>query len=155
MNMAMTVPDPAGFVADEASAPAVEAGIAATLDGVEAAHVEAVLTVARRLLGSRRLQSGSVNVEATIQADDAAAATALQTAAAAVTADSMATALNEALMDLNVTVTVSSLTAELGDAPAAGGGGGGGGDGDNDGAPKAFVAPILGGLIAQLLFSSF
>merc|ERR1740138_1007017 len=130
----MTVPDPAGFVADEASAPAVEAGIAATLDGGEAAHVEAVLTVARRLLGSRRLQSGSVNVEATIQADDAAAATALQTAAAAVTADSMATALNEALMDLNVTVTVSSLTAELGDAPAAGGGGGGGGDGDNDGA---------------------
>merc|ERR1740138_681864 len=149
----MTVPDPAGFVADEASAPAVEAGIAATLDGVDAEHVEAVLTVARRLLGSRRLQ-GSVNVEATIQADDAAAATALQTAANAVTADSMATALNEALMDLNVTVTVQSLSAALGAAPAAGGGGGGGGE-DNNNAPKAFVAPILGGLVAQLLFSSF
>jgi hypothetical protein len=151
--MAMTVEDPAGFVADEASAPAVEAGIAQATE-VEASAVNAVLSVARRLLGNAASASGeanaarSVNVDATIQAADAAAATALHETAAAVTTDAMATALNEALMDLNVTVTVQSLSAELGAPPSSG-------VGDNSMAPKAVVAPILGGLIAQLVFFSF
>merc|ERR1712070_728594 len=99
----------------------------------------------RRLLGSRRLQ-GTVNVDATIQAADAAAATSLQASVDAVSPEAMATSLNEALMDLNVTVTVESLSAELGAAPSGGGGGGGGSD--ESAAPKAVVAPILGGLIA-------
>lgn len=96
-----------------------------------------------------------MDVVAVIQAEDAAAAASIQTAAAAVNPADMATAVNDALVaaGVNVTVVVESLSAELGPAPTSNAGGDG--SGDDDAAPKAVVAPILGGLIAQLIFFSF
>merc|ERR1711865_525336 len=72
LSMGITVADPAAFIANAASAGAVESGIAAAA-GIDATNVNVVLSEApagRRLedelRGSRRLQ-GAVNVEAAIQ----------------------------------------------------------------------------------------
>jgi hypothetical protein len=153
LAMAMTVDDPAAFVADEASGPAVEAGIA-TATGVEASAVTATLSVGSRRLGGRRAQAGTVDVAATIQAADAAAAAALQDTAAAVTAEAMATALNDALMDLNVTVTVTSLSAELGEAGNAAPSPSSPERGDSS-ASMLVASKLVFGLVALLAFFSF
>lgn len=116
LSMGITVADPAAFVANAASAGAVESGIAAAA-GIDATNVNVVLSVAptaRRLedelRGSRRLQ-GAVNVEAAIQLPSAGALDTIM----GIDASEMTTPLNAALTAAGLEeVTVNSLTAERG-----------------------------------------
>merc|ERR1712166_808187 len=116
LSMGITVADPAAFIANAASAGAVESGIAAAA-GIDATNVNVVLSVApagRRLedelRGSRRLQ-GAVNVEAAIQLPSAGALDTI----VSIDATEMTTSLNVALTAAGLEeVTVNSLTAERG-----------------------------------------
>jgi hypothetical protein len=114
----MTVEDPAAFVANEASTPAVEAGIAAAA-GVDAHKVKATLSVgsSRRLQGSVRRLQGTVDVSAEIQADSAADVAALQTTVSGIEPAAMTESLNTALADTGLTVTVTALEATVSAAP--------------------------------------
>jgi len=121
VTMAMAVENPADFVADPNSKLTVEQGIAAAAGGIAVHKVSATLTVgsSRRLQGSdRRLQAGTVDVSADIQADTAADVDDLATSVGLITADAMTTSINSALTDAGLpTVTVSSLIAEAAPAP--------------------------------------
>jgi len=116
LTMELTVADPAGFVANPASQAAVATGIASAA-GVSIDKVDVTLTVARRLQNlNRRLQGGTVNVAATIEADSAGALASLTASVAAIPADTMATSLNTQLEAAGIeAVTVASLAAV--DAP--------------------------------------
>lgn len=121
VTMAMEVADPAGFVADPNSKLTVEQGIAAAAS-VAPNKVTATLTVGvRRLQGSdRRLQAGTVDVSADIQADTADDVAGLADTVGAITVASMTTNINSALADAGlptVTVQAGSLTAEAAPAP--------------------------------------
>lgn len=116
LSMGITVADPAAFIANAASAGAVESGIAAAA-GIDATNVNVVLSVApagRRLedelRGSRRLE-GAVNVEAAIQLPSAGALDTILN----IDASEMTTSLNVALAAAGLEeVAVNSLTAERG-----------------------------------------
>lgn len=163
LNMALTVADPAAFVANEASQGAVEQGIAdAAGNSVSADDVDAVLSVGRRLAAdlrnSRRLQ-GTVNVEATILAGAPGDVAALETTMGSITANSLTTSINAALTDASVDVTVTAsepvvaaAAAPSAAAPAPPPGSSGSGSGpDDDSAFKATMVPSL--LVA--LFAQF
>jgi len=122
VSMELSVADPAAFVANPASQTAVEQGIAEAA-GVDSSKVVATLSVARRLRQSDRRLQGTVNVDATVEADSADAVDALQTRVAAVTAETMATELNSALTaaGIEATVVVSDLVAEVAPPPQADG----------------------------------
>merc|ERR1711865_868898 len=111
-----TVADPAGFVANPASQAAVATGIASAA-GVSIDKVDVTLTVARRLQNlNRRLQGGTVNVAATIEADSAGALASLTASVGAIPADTMTTSLNTQLEAAGIeAITVASLAAV--DAP--------------------------------------
>jgi hypothetical protein len=118
LTASLTVEDPAEFVSDPDSATAVAAGIA-EVASVDVSAVSAVLSVAsanRRLGSYRRLQGGSVNVEATIQAESANAVADLRESVASIPVANMAVALNSALeaAGMEVTVVVSSMVAAEG-----------------------------------------
>jgi hypothetical protein len=160
LNMPMTVDDPAAFVANEASKPAVEEGIAAAA-GVSIHKVKATLTVpdpSRRLQGSDRRLQGTVDVSAEIQAENAAAVADLQTTVAAIEPAAMTTSLNTALESAGLpTVEVTELTAAASEAPTRyvppTDNTGGGSNGDDDFATKhglslLGVAFIVGSLTA-------
>jgi len=119
LTMAMTVADPAAFIADPDSKIAVEAGIAAAA-GVTADKVDATLTVGtRRLQGSNRRLQGTVDVSAEIQAENAAAVADLQSSVNEITPDAMATNLNAALTEAGLpTVEVAALSAAAASPPA-------------------------------------
>jgi hypothetical protein len=113
VSMALTVENPVAFAADDNNKMAVEAGIAAAAS-VDAGDVEAVLTAAaaRRLQESlRRLQSGTVDVDATIYTDGEDDATALVTTMGAIDAAAMTAAIETAFNEagINVTITVDSI----------------------------------------------
>jgi hypothetical protein len=119
LSMSMTVEDPQAFVDDASSKTAVEAGIA-TAAGVSPDKVVATLSVgSRRLQGSdRRLQQGSVDVSAEIQAENAGAVAALQSSVAGIEPAAMTTSLNDALSSAGLpTVAVASLTATVAEPP--------------------------------------
>jgi len=118
VNMELSVPDPAAFVANPASKTAVEEGIAEAA-GVQISKVVATLSVARRLRQSDRRLQGAVNVDATIEADSADAVDALQASVAAVTAETMAVDLNSALYaaGIEATVEVSNMVVEVAPPP--------------------------------------
>lgn len=171
VSMALTVQDPAAFVANADSAMAVAAGIA-TAANVSAASVSVELSVARRLeedlRGSRRLQ-GTVNADATILVQDAGDVSTLQATVSTIEPSVMATSLNTALSTAGiagVTVEVTSLTAEAAAAPSAGASAAGAPSGtNNDGsatnvtrgedsaASKAAIfSSLLVALVAQFSF---
>jgi len=113
LSMALTVDDPAAFVALPTSQAAVEAGIASAAV-VDASTVSATLTVARRLQEDSRLRrlEGEVNVDAIIQVDDAAAASTLTDSVNMIEADEMASAVNNALTQANINAAVSVTQLE-------------------------------------------
>jgi len=122
--MALTVADPTAFVAAQANKRAVEKGIA-TAAGVVESAVDAVLTVGsstRRLqVAMRRMQAGTVRVDATVHAADAPALASLTTSLTAVDETSMTTHITTAFAASSiqgVTITVSSLTPPV-QAPTA------------------------------------
>jgi len=120
--MALTVADPAAFVADQGNKRAVEQGIAVAA-GVDESAVDAVLTVGSRRLqvAMRRMQDGTVNVEATVHAADAPALATLTTSLTEVDATLMTTHITTAFAANNiegVTITVSSLADPV-QAPTA------------------------------------
>lgn len=123
LTMGLTVPDPQAFVASSAARDATKAGVA-NAAGVTLDKVSVVLSVAgRRRLDGRRLQESNVNVEATIQADNADAASSLQQTVNAVSTDDMAAALNTALEATGITVQVASLSAAVQAVEVSGGAG--------------------------------
>lgn len=126
--MELDVEDPAAFVALPGSELAMETAVAEVADVLVSA-VEVDLSVgtrsSRRLRDERQLQAGSeyVIVDATISVADAAAATTLATAVAAVSVEDFQNATTTALQaaGINVVVNVSSVAAVavgLPDAPA-------------------------------------
>jgi len=119
LTMAMTVADPAAFVEAETSKAAVEQGIADAA-GVSPDKVTATLTVgSRRLQASDRRLEGTVDVSAEIEADNAAAVTALQSSVAAIEPTAMTESLNTALESAGLpAVVVASLAAAVAEPPA-------------------------------------
>lgn len=116
VSMTLTVADPQAFVDDPNSQVAMENAIATTAS-VDPSAVTATLTVARRLAEQRKLQ-GSVNVAATIEVADAAAANSLSSTMAAVSPEDFAATATTALTDAGVdtaaigTLSVSAISAE-------------------------------------------
>merc|ERR1719230_1246671 len=121
----MTVADPAAFVAAAATnEPIIEAGLATQLN-VDASDVDATISLPsnRPLLSIsavRRLQAGSVQVDAVVTVADAAAATDMQTTVDGTTAADFTTALtteftNAGQTDLGIEVTtVTSVVVSTG-----------------------------------------
>jgi len=110
----MTVADPLAFVSDESSKAAVEEGIATSVS-VPTSAVDVTLTVGGRRISARGrvLQDGAVKVDATIQAEDAAAAENLETRVAAIEPETVALSLNVAFTVAGISsdVTVTTITA--------------------------------------------
>lgn len=112
LNMALSVDNAAGFVANENSATAIASGIAAAAGDLDVAAVSVRLAVGTAS-GSRRLQE-TVDVAALILAENAAGVATLESTVNAITVTDMADELNEALTDAGitgVTVTVASIAA--------------------------------------------
>jgi len=114
------VDDPAAFIALAGSRTAVEAGIASAAN-VDASRVSAALTVARRLQEDSHLRrlEGDVNVDAVIQVDNAAAESTLTASVNMIVASEMASAVNNALTQANISVAVSVSQLEAVEANPA------------------------------------
>lgn len=110
----MTVAQPQAFVNDESSKAAVEVGIATSF-GVPTSAVDATLTIGGRRISARGrvLQDGAVNVDARIEAEDAAAAENLETRVAAIEPETVSLSLTVALTVAGISsdVTVTTITA--------------------------------------------
>merc|ERR1711865_1035153 len=134
VTMELTVEDPQAFVNNPNSARAVAKGIADTLPAVDPDDVEVVLSVApARRLGNHAgtsttaptgsagtSTSGTVIVDATIQAEDAASVQTLQTAVQAISETAMTQSLNVAITDAGIAgVTVDVAAGSLAAEPAA------------------------------------
>lgn len=114
VTMEITVANPQEFVQNPASERAVAGGIASAAN-VAPSKVSARLSVARRLQesGRRLQQGGGVNVDATIEADDASGVAALESSVSAIPTDTMASSLTTALGNAGIQggVTVASMSA--------------------------------------------
>lgn len=155
LTMELTVANPQTFVNDPNSATAVAQGIA-TAAGVDLVAVEVRLSVARRLDNHATATSGTVTVDATIQATDAASVSNLQDTVNAIEQDAMTEALNTALAVMGVTVTVNSMAA-VEAAPAGGtsnpsGSNVGEGQTENGALKKTMASNLVVAVAIQLLF---
>lgn len=148
--MNMNVADPAAFVDHENSKPAMEKAIATVADVLESA-VTATLSVggSSRL---RRLQAGTVIVDADIEVEDATAGAALVTTLDAVTPEAFTNATLDALEELDVDTSdlgleVTGVTSEYvappTEAPSSGNSGLAGGSGAIGSCKVSSLAPLL------------
>lgn len=116
LRMDLHVEDPSAFINNPDSASAIAQGITdATGEGMDVDNVEVQLSVAsRRLSGKRRLQGGSVVVDAQIWTEDDAV-DALSASMATISQENMAASLNLALASAGIesAVVVTSLDAEV------------------------------------------